>query len=310
MKNTKNLVIDLGTNTAIFSVIELLENELIITYEKSITTRIGKNLSKTGIISNNSLLDNIHLLSSELKNIHKKHNIGKTYAMATEWVRRAKNGPECLERINKELLIPFELIDGQEEALYTIDAVKHIAEQNNFDDFAVCDIGGGSTEFCNSSLLEVKSLPLGVVLLEEEFKLTGNTENIEAALIKIKNILKALEISPKVLFASGGTATTIATMIKKGKDYDPVPIESFELTENSLDTLLKKLWGTPLEDIKKILASDPKRSDLITAGTLLLKTIMQRLSPSKTLVTTFGPRHGYLMKKLGIKKIKNIKYRL
>lgn len=319
MKRTKNLVIDLGTNTAIFSVIEVLENELIITYEKSITTRIGKNLSKNLIISNDVLTKNIDTLRSELEHIQGIYRPDNIYAMTTEWMRKAKNGSECLQKIQKELMVPFEMISGKEEALYTLDALKHIAISKGFDDLAVCDIGGGSTEFCffkqknqpeNTQTLDLRSLPLGVVLLEEEFELTGNIKNICAASIKIKDLLKSINTTPKVLLVSGGTATTIATMIMGGKDYDPIPVEGFELTEAKLNTLLKKLQKLSLEGIKKILVSDPKRSDLITAGTLVLRTIMEKLSPSKTLVTTLGPRHGYLIKKTGIKELKDVKYRL
>jgi exopolyphosphatase / guanosine-5'-triphosphate,3'-diphosphate pyrophosphatase len=324
MKKKINLVIDLGTNTAIFSVIESVENQLIITYEKSITTRIGKNLSKTSLISPNILKKNIELLSSELNYIYKENKIDKTYAITTEWVRKAENGAECLKQLEEKLKISFELIQGEEEALYTMEAIKHIAENKNFDNFGVCDIGGGSTEFCffnkkttNQSMpkLYLKSLPLGVVLLEEDFCLSKNMDNAKKALAKINGLLDKINSShknifPDVLFVSGGTATTIGTMIMGIKDYDPVPIEGFELNEEKLNTLLEKLQNLSLEDIKTILSSDPKRSDLITTGTLLLKTIIQKLNPKKIFVTTLGPRHGYLINKLGIKNIKDIKYKL
>jgi exopolyphosphatase/guanosine-5'-triphosphate,3'-diphosphate pyrophosphatase len=278
MKKTKNLVIDLGTNTAIFSVIEVLENEFIITYEKSITTRIGKNLSKTSIISKDILMANIAALRSELEHVQRIYKPDNVYAMTTEWMRKAKNGAECLQEIQKELKIPFEMIRGEEEALYTLDAIRHLASNQGFDDLAVCDIGGGSTEFCffkqkalseNVQILDLRSLPLGVVLLEEQFGLTGNAKNIEIASIKIKELLSPVIISPKVLLVSGGTATTIATMIMGGKDYDPIPVEGFKLTEAKLNALLKKLQTLSLEDIKKILISDAKRSDLIIAGSTL-----------------------------------------
>ena len=317
----KNLVMDLGTNTAILSVIELIKDQLIITYEKSITTRIGQDLSKNNSISDESISRNIRLLTEEIKKIKKLHGVNTILGMATEWVRRAVNGRPALESINRALESEFgqdhifEAISGDEEAIFTLDAVKHIAIKRGIDDFAVCDIGGGSTEFSfikhgSKKQIDIKSLPLGVVILEETFGLSTNKNNEPAALVNIKEALCVLEQSPKVLFSSGGTATTIATMIMGIKDYDPVPIEGFELTGQSLNKLLSKLRGLSLEEIKSILVSDPDRSDLITAGVILLKTIIQKLQPQTTLVTTLGPRHGYLMKRLNIKQIQDIKYRL
>ncbi|MCX6112721.1 MAG: hypothetical protein NTY22_05500 [Proteobacteria bacterium] len=312
MENKKIILIDLGTNTAIFSVVEFLNNKLIISYEKSITTRIGQNIGCDNIISEEVLLKNIEILRTELEKIKASNCISSNCGITTEAIRKAKNGTECIENINRSLGIKLDVITGEQEAFYTWLAVKHLVK-NKKSIIGVCDIGGGSTEITivqDQKILFMKSFPVGVVRLEEEFHLTSDKKNLDTATNKLLDVFDFDSQKPDILFLSGGTATSTAAIMSGINDYDPVPIDGVIIKRHELDKLFEKLFNSSTEQLKDMLRSDPGRYDVITAGVLMIKTIMEKLKPSKTIVTTYGPRHGYIMDKQNIKEVENIIYRL
>ena len=289
-----------------------MDNKLIIPYEKSITTRIGQNLSINNIISKSTLERNIQIIGQELEKIKTLFDIEQTYGMTTEAIRKADNGTESIQQINKELNINIQTISGEEEAYYTWLAVKHLIKDKSAT-VGVCDIGGGSTEVTivkNEKIIFMKSFPTGVVRIEEEFCLTSDKKNLKNAESKLNKLFDVQLEKPKQLFLSGGTATTTASMLIGAKSYNPSAVEGFKINEEQLNKLLDKLLDSSKEEIKDMLRSDPGRYDVITAGIIMIKTIMQKMQAKETIVTTYGPRHGYLLKKLNLECFEEIIYKL
>lgn len=289
-----------------------MDNKLIIPYEKSITTRIGQNLSINNIISKSTLERNIQIIGQELEKIKTLFDIEQTYGMTTEAIRKADNGTESIQQINKELNINIQTISGEEEAYYTWLAVKHLIKDKSAT-VGVCDIGGGSTEVTivkNEKIIFMKSFPTGVVRIEEEFCLTSDKKNLKNAESKLNKLFDVQLEKPKQLFLSGGTATTTASMLIGAKIYNPSAVEGFKINEEQLNKLLDKLLDSSKEEIKDMLRSDPGRYDVITAGIIMIKTIMQKMQAKETIVTTYGPRHGYLLKKLNLECFEEIIYKL
>ncbi len=255
-------------------------------------------------------------MGQELKKIHDLFDIGNIYGMTTEAIRKADNGEECLKQINNKLNIDIEAISGEEEACYTWLALKHLVKDKT-STVGVCDIGGGSTELTivkDDKIIFMNSFPTGVVRIEEEFHLTSNRTNLNNAISKLDktfNIQPNIKAErPKHLFLSGGTATTAATMLIGAKKYNPIAVEGLKINENQLKILIDKLLNSSKEEIKDMLISDPGRYDVITSGILMILTIMQKLEPTETIVTTYGPRHGYLLKKLNLSHFEEIRYKL
>ena len=306
----KLAVIDLGTNTAIFSVVEIHEDRLIITYENSITTRIGQNLSATKAISEEVLERNMDIISTELKIIRKKFGNIRTIGLATEAIRRAGNGKECLEKINTTADVKLEIISGQEEALYTLEAVRRLYDIDH-GAAAICDIGGGSTEInivFDGKTIKTESIPLGVVRLEEKFNITNNFDNATKAFERIKELLGPVFERVDKLVLCGGTGTSVAALMLGLEIYDPTQVEGFKFTSKTLDALLSNLLVLDLEELRKVLITDTGRADVITAGTLIMKTMNDLFTPKEFIITTIGPRHGFIIKKLGLNNIKEISY--
>jgi len=305
-------VVDLGTNTVIFSVVEISESSLIITYENSITTRIGQNLSASKIISTEALKRNIDVINDELKKIRKKFKDIKMIGLATDAVRTANNGKEVISKINSAAKIELEAVTGKDEALYTLEAVKRLYDLNT-SSAAVCDIGGGSTEIniiFEGKIIKTESLPLGVVRLEEEFHMTNNFEMAKDAFEKTKQILGPVFERTNKLILCGGTGTSVAALMLGLNEYDPMLVEGYKFSTQTLDALLQNLLALDIDDLKKVLVTDTGRADVITAGTLIMKVMNDLFAPKEFIITTIGPRHGFVIKKFGLNNINKITYRL
>ena len=305
-------VVDLGTNTVIFSVVEVSKNSLIITYEQSITTRIGQNLSVNKAISDEALKRNIDVISAEMEKIRKDFGDIKTIGLATEAIRFASNGEECIDRINIAAKIGLEAITGKEEALYTLEAVKKLYDLDKGSS-AVCDIGGGSTEInilSNGKVIKSDSIPLGVVRLEEQVHITNNPHNTQLAYDRIKELLGTVFEKVDTFILCGGTGTSVAALMLGLTIYDPMLVEGYRFNSQTLNGLLNSLLVLNVEDLKKVLVTDTGRADVITAGTLIMKVMNDLFTPKDFIITTIGPRHGYVIKKLDLKDINKITYRL
>ena len=305
-------VVDLGTNTVIFSVVEVSKNSLIITYEDSITTRIGQNLSVNKAISDEALKRNIDTISAELEKIRKKFGNIKTIGLATEAVRFASNGNKCIDKINIAAKTKLEAVTGKEEALYTLEAVRKLYDLNR-GSAAVCDIGGGSTEInilSNGKVIKMESIPLGVVRLEEQCHITNNPNNTKLAYDRIKELLGTVFEQVNTFILCGGTGTSVAALMLGLTIYDPMLVEGYRFNSQTLNGLLNNLLVLNIEELKKVLVTDTGRADVITAGTLIMKVMNDLFAPKDFIITTIGPRHGYVIKKLGLKDINKIIYRL
>ena len=225
------LIIDLGTNTVIFSVIRQNNSELIITYEKSITTRIGENISKQDGISKSALDRNVKIISEEVNKIQKKIQIKSIFAMTTEAVRCATNGDICIKTFNSECGIKFDTISGLDEAKFTADALYGFSKSKGL--CAICDIGGGSTEVIitnNGKTKDLESFPVGVVRLEEEFFLSRGNKHLVPAIKKITATTETIKTKVDTLILCGGTATVTAAIMLGLSSYDPNKVEGFKLS--------------------------------------------------------------------------------
>ena len=94
------------------------------------------------------------------------NGVDRLEAFATSPVRDATNGGELLAAIHSLTGCPIKVLDGQEEALLSTQALQH---RFHVEDGIIADLGGGSLELAALRKGEVKqmiSLPLGTMRLQ------------------------------------------------------------------------------------------------------------------------------------------------
>lgn len=290
------LAIDLGSNTLRAVLYDCESKKVEYTYEKVVKTADG--LAEFGCVNSHAVCRVINAIQEIQMAIDFTQH--KIKAVTTETLRRAMNAKDVLEEIFEVTGVTFDVITGEEEASYTLTAVKTRLEilQHASDSFVLIDIGGGSTEiiFQYSEGVYSKSFPVGIVTIAQTYK---TLENIHHALSKemLDMQMFCAEIydtkgKPDSFIATAGTPTTVAAM-KLGMNYhtyDASKVNGTSLSLKELDFYLRKLLSLPFNEREVTVGTG--RSDLIAAGILIYSKLFQILEFKTNIIIDDGLREG------------------
>jgi exopolyphosphatase/guanosine-5'-triphosphate,3'-diphosphate pyrophosphatase len=210
-------------------------------------------------------------------------------------MRDAKNRDEVCDVFKKILKAEIEIISGDEEAQMSFAGTVENSELST-----VIDIGGGSTEIITGEAPNIQSrisIDIGAVRMTERFlkDKPASKENIAAAQQEIRQqLLKAGERETGILYAVAGTPTTLAAIAQGLQEFSRESIHGFVLKTEAVNEILEKLLKSSLEEVLKIPGVHPQRADILPAGTLILKEILEFLKADSCVVSTKGLRYGVL----------------
>ena len=287
--------LDLGSNTFLCLVSEIENQKVTKIYSDEVEmVRLGQGLSASKKFHPDALIRAKNTLTNFRKTLDREKPEA-ILAMATSAARDAENKEE-LFKICKDLNIPLEIIPGEKEAEITYrGAVSGLKTAGSR---LVVDIGGGSTEFIfgeDQKILAGKSLDIGCVRLTEKFISVQPTPQAEIDKLQnfireqLQQIIKLAPQMPKEILAVAGTPTTIAQVELGG--FDAAKIDGYVLTEQGLETWLKKLTG--LSVAEKIALGYPEgRADVIIVGVITLLETLKAFNLKELTVSTRGVRYG------------------
>ncbi len=286
----KIAIIDLGSNSCRMSIFSLSADgsfrELRNVRE---LCRLSEGMSETGHLQEIAMARTVECLG-KFSVLAQALSCTKMKAFATAAVRFAKNGEEFLSRVKKETGIEISLIDGETEAYYDYLAVIHTLPVT---DCLITDTGGGSTEFIlvkDKKLVDAISLPLGAVLLLEEF---GKREDemlsaIPSRLAKIPFLEKAKGLP---LCAMGGSARALTALSAKNPDG---PIHGRKLSFGEVKEQMMLMKETPPEERANIPYMEPRRADIMVSGCAPVYTLMEMIESPHLICCQTGLREGVL----------------
>ena len=241
---------------------------------------------------------------SKFARLAQSHQVDEVLAVATSATREAENGGAFLRAIERKTGIRARLITGTEEArlihlaaVYGVDTPKPAV---------VIDIGGGSVEITLGSGREVefaRSFKIGVIRLTERFvdsdPISSRDERKMAKFIG-EHVDRYLEhIVEKGFDRVIGTSGTIlslgivATAIDRGTV--PQEVRNLRVPAKSLRRLRKDTVEMDLEERMHLPGLDPRRADLMVAGTVLLDTLLKRLAADEITLCDLALREGVLL---------------
>jgi exopolyphosphatase/guanosine-5'-triphosphate,3'-diphosphate pyrophosphatase len=202
--------------------------------------------------------------------------------------------------VRKELNLTIRVISEDEEAELAYEAV--LSRLNDKEkSYMVFDIGGGSTEFILSTqgeLTEKYSLPVGALVMTDRFIKSDPPlpEEIKTADAYLQTILQKYFTYKEVdiILTIGGTVTTLAAVKLGLQEYDAHAIDGLNLTINDIRSMINYFAGLDLEGRKNVQGLAPQRADIILAGTLIVKAIMDVTAKEMITVCDCGIRHGML----------------
>ena len=298
----KRAIIDLGTNSLITVIAEKRNNEINILNENYQIIRLGEGLAESGNISDNAISRCISGFE-KVKDILEKFNVEKITCVATSALREAKNGNKIIQLLQNKFDIRIQIIDGKKEADIVASATKNEFSLKN-KNILIFDIGGGSTEVIflqNNVIKESKSFKIGAVRCTEAFLKSDPPNRIEIE--KFENHLdEILAKLPKFKVGEGigiaGTVTTLSAVNLKMDEYNSNIIHKSCISDSEIEDIKNKFEYSNLKQRKKIKGLDSKRAEVILAGTIICKKIMEKYKLEKILVSDRGLRWGLLYQEI------------
>ncbi len=290
-------VIDVGTNSIKFHAAKKRpDGSLETVLDQNDIARLGEGLRETGLIAPGPLERNARSVETFAA---KARELGaEPVVVGTMALRTAKNSDAFVKRVKELTGLDLLVISGEEEARLSYLAVLSGLPVGG-GELVTFDTGGGSTEFVygrGPEMLRKFSVPLGAVRITEEFFREDpvRPESLEPAYAEIRRSLEegGVSGSPKVLVGMGGTVTSLASVKFKMETYDPDVVQGSVLTLEELREMAGMFASMTIEQRKGVTGLQPKRADVILAGTCIVCSIMEMLNVPSFTVSDRGLRHG------------------
>jgi exopolyphosphatase/guanosine-5'-triphosphate,3'-diphosphate pyrophosphatase len=294
--------IDIGTNTVLLLVANIDASGKIspLAYEQRIP-RLGKGVDVAKNLQPESMQRVIAVLQ-EYKSIISTFNVENTVVCGTSAVRDASNKQEFTRLIGSEVGFNLEVLTGDDEAYWSYRGA--ISGISGIKKATVVDIGGGSTEITvgnDKEIFDSISLDVGSVRLTERFfKHDPPTPpEVEAATTLVDDELAkagSFDFKGSTLVGVAGTATSLAILAQGLKKFSIEAITNYRLDLDSVYLLFRTLRGMRSDEIRRLSLMMEGRSDVITAGSLILREIMVHFKFKEMIVSERGVRYGLVLR--------------
>lgn len=300
----KLAAIDIGTNSMRLLLCEIAGSSIAKKEKELIVTRIGKDVSKTGMISEKAFVRNIDALKY-FRNKAERYGAQEVFAIATSAVRDAANGKDFAAHARTQAGVEVRIISGEEEAELGLKGVMSEI-QNPEENVLVIDIGGGSTELILGRRDKIEysvSIPAGTVRMTEQFVKDNpiNDDDIKNMKKRLSELFeKPLEYLGKKaidrIIAIGGTATTIAAIFHEMSIYKPEIVHNTIIGMDFIKFTFEKLKAMSVQDRWEVKGLQKERADVIPAGIYIMMHLLEGLGKNSFAVSENDNLEGVIAK--------------
>ena len=283
--------IDCGTNSIRLLIADVVGDRLTDVVRRMEIVRLGEGVDRTGRISDAALARTRKALLGYATEIAEL-GVGRVRMCATSASRDAENAQDFRDMVRGVLGVDPEVITGDQEAhLSFVGAVNGLAADGPY---LIFDLGGGSTEFVTgtSDVEHAISMDIGCVRMTERHLHDDppTAAQIEAASRDVTAAVDtALAAVPgreaKTLVGLAGTVTTVTALALGLDAYDAERIHHARVGYDAVAKVTADLLGMTVAERLALPVMHPGRADVIGAGALILRIIMER-SGRPTLVAS------------------------
>ena len=257
--------------------------------------RLGQDVDRTGRLADEAIERTRVALESYTAQI-RQLGAERVRMCATSASRDATNAEVFRTMVRETLGVAPEVVSGDEEArLSFTGAVRGLAADAQ-PPYLVVDIGGGSTEFVvgdrEHGVRAGVSMDIGCVRMTERH-LAGDPPSaaqIAAAEADITAVVdRALAAVPgreaATLVGLAGSVTTVVALAQNLSEYDPARIHHARVSYDDVARVTADLLGKSREQRLAYPVMHPGRADVIGAGALVLRIIMERAGMSSVVAS-------------------------
>lgn len=296
--------VDIGTLTCRLLIADVpSDGRLIEVRSEQRILRLGEGVDQTKRLSA-AAMDRVLCCLREWRELIDASHVDAAAAVATSAVRDAENRDQFLDRVKRETGFEVEIITGDEEARRTMLGISS-GLPHGVTDVLALDIGGGSTELILDRPGQkpvVRSIDVGVVRLCERFLHHDppTEEEVRQAREWVAGETKAAvadmgNYQTATFVGTAGTITSLAAMAQKLPIYEPARIHNYQLQLSTIQELEQTLLGRKKADRVGLPGLEKGREQVIAAGAIIIRTIMENLAMASVLVSDLGLREGVLI---------------
>jgi exopolyphosphatase/guanosine-5'-triphosphate,3'-diphosphate pyrophosphatase len=278
----KVAAIDCGTNAIRLLIADVTGDRLVDVVRRMEIVRLGEGVDRTGMLSP-AAIERTRVALLRYADEIREHHAVKVRMCATSASRDASNAQEFRDMVRGVLGVDPEVITGEQEAaLSFLGAVKGLAAEGPY---LVFDLGGGSTEFVTGTdrVERAISMDIGCVRMTERH-LHGDPPTAEELAAAEKDVTAAVDTAlaavpgraARTLVGLAGTVTTVAALAHELPEYDSTRIHHSEVSRESVTRVTAELLAMTVAQRLALPVMHPGRADVIGAGALIMRVIMER----------------------------------
>ncbi|MEE2570854.1 Ppx/GppA phosphatase family protein [Pseudarthrobacter sp. J64] len=288
---TRVAAIDCGTNSIRLLIADIDRSggqpHLTDVVREMRVVRLGQGVDATGEFAAEAL-ERTLAATADYARLIKDHQATAVRFVATSATRDARNRDVFIDGVRELLGVEPEVISGAEEAALSFAGASSVLPIAEGDQVLVVDLGGGSTEFVLGTAAGVTaalSVDVGCVRMTERHlrddpptpeQIAAAEADVDAAIDAARRAVPLEQATAVVGVA--GSITTITAHALKLPEYLPSSIHGAQLSIKELRDAADDLLASPRAERAALPYMHPGRVDVIGAGALVWRRILERLA--------------------------------
>ncbi len=256
--------------------------------------RLGQDVDRTGRLSAEAISRTRAALVDYARAID-AFGAERVRMVATSATRDAVNAHEFTDLVWEILGVAPEVVSGREEAQLSFTGAVRGLPASARAPYLVVDIGGGSTEFVlgdGTGVKAAESVDMGCVRMTERH-LTGDPPTAAQVASAEADIGALTERAVTAVGGAGaatlvglaGSVTTVAGIALDLPEYDSSRIHHTEIGFQAVARVTADLLAMTRAQRRALPVMHPGRADVIAAGALILRVVMERSGASTVVVS-------------------------
>lgn len=275
--------IDIGTNTVRLLVADPdgapVERALEI-------TRLGQGVDSSGALTHEAMERTIAVVALYARR-SVESGADVVRVAGTSALRDAANSDAFAAAVRAATGLELEILSGEREGMLSYSGATSWLAPGTY---AVCDIGGGSTELITEQT--ARSADVGSVRVRERFLVSDppRPQEVAAARAFVRGEIEAAGRNAGVtgaeaLVGVAGTITTLAALVLELERYDAELVHASRLNAADVESWSERLLRMKVEEIRGLPSMHPGRADVIGAGVVILREVVDVFGFEEVLVS-------------------------
>jgi exopolyphosphatase/guanosine-5'-triphosphate,3'-diphosphate pyrophosphatase len=289
-------VVDIGSNSVRLVVYDQLGRAPLPRFNEKSLCRLAEGLDETGELPAEGFRRAVEAVR-RFRAIADAMEVTRVDVLATEAVRRAKNGPDLVAAIRKEAGLAVRVLSGEEEARHAgLGVIAGFYRPVGL----VGDMGGGSLEVIEALEDRVGeqavSLPLGALPVQSLLARHGKEARDHVDTLLEARLPPAL-IEP-VFHAVGGGWRALAKAHIAAVKAPVRVVHGYTIDGAEARAFAKRLWRLPPAKLAELPGVPTRRAATMAASALVLDRVLKRLASERVVFSALGVREGWLLLQL------------